>query len=73
MDKKEQEFRVKLLKDMDKHLRDNIQDEEIFCGIWLSVGVPDGACEYDYEDIAEDDELYNDCLEAFARCIILDK
>lgn len=34
---------------------------------WITLGVPDCANEYDYEDIAEDDELYNEIAELFGR------
>lgn len=57
-----------LLKDMDTYVRNNIGDDEITCGIWFATGVPDGADDYDYTDIAEDDELWVDCVKTFAKC-----
>ena len=36
------------------------------------MGMPDGATEYDYEDLKESDEFWTDCLEAFMRCVLLD-
>ena len=34
---------------------------------WLAGGVPDGADEWDYKSIAEDDTLYNNVCDCFAR------
>lgn len=67
------EQRVKLLKKMDGYLRRNIQDEDVFYGLWLSEGVPDGADDYDYEYIAGDDDAFNECLELFIECCLLDE
>lgn len=64
--------KVRLLKGMDKYLRENVQDEEVFAVEWLGMGVPDGAQEDDYEFIANDDESFDDCLLAFAKCIVYD-
>lgn len=60
--------RKQLLKDMDTYVRDYIGDYEITCDIWFAIGVPDWADDSDYTDIAEDDELWTDCVNAFARC-----
>ena len=67
------EQRKKLLKKMDGYLRMNIEDEDIFIGLWLSEGVPDEACDFDYEYIAGDEEAFNECLELFVRCCLLDE
>ena len=66
------EYRAKLGKKMDDYMRENIQNEEIFWSVWASMGMPDGATEYDYEDLKESDEFWTDCLEAFMRCVLLD-
>lgn len=66
------ESRAKLGKKMDDHMRENIQNEEIFWSVWASMGMPDGATEDDYEDLKESDEFWTDCLEAFMRCVLLD-
>lgn len=60
--------RKQLLKEMDTYVRDHIGDDEITCDIWFAIGVPDGADDSDYTDIAEDDELWVDCVKAFAKC-----
>jgi len=60
--------RIKLLKAMDEFVRNEIGDEEITCDVWLACGVPDGAKEDDYDDIANDREMYHDVLECFAKC-----
>lgn len=65
--------RASLGKQMDDYLRDNINNEEIFWGVWASMGIPDGATEDDYEDLEDNDEFWTDCLEAFMRCVLLDK
>ena len=62
--------RVALLKKMDRWLRDNINDEEIFMN-WLYL-MPDEATEDDYESIAENDEDFNECTRIFALITILD-
>lgn len=63
--------RAKLLKLMDRWLRDNINDEELFMS-WLYV-MPDEATEDDFIDIAGDDEAFNDCTRVFATLTVLDK
>ena len=62
--------RAVLLKKMDRWLRDNINDEEIFMN-WLYL-MPDEATEDDYESIAENDEDFNECTRMFALITILD-
>ena len=62
--------RVVLLKKMDRWLRDNINDEEIFMN-WLYL-MPDEATEDDYESIAENDEDFNECTRIFALITVLD-
>lgn len=62
--------RVALLKKMDRWLRDNINDEEIFMN-WLYL-MPDEATEDDYESIAENDEDFNECTRMFALIAVLD-
>lgn len=66
------EKRAELGKKMDNYLRENIQDEENFYGIWAMMGVPDGATEEDYDDLKDDDGFWTDCLEAFMRTILID-
>lgn len=67
------ERRAELGKKMDNYLRENIQDEENFYGIWTMMGVPDNATKEDYDDLKDDDGFWTDCLEAFMRCVLLDK
>ena len=35
--------------------------------MWLMCGVPDGADDIDYKEIAEDDELWLECVNTFAK------
>lgn len=58
--------RARLLKDMDKAVRDTVQTEEVF-DMWLMCGVPDGADDTDFKEIAEDDELWLECVNTFAK------
>ena len=62
--------RIVLLKKMDRWLRDNINDEEIFMN-WLYL-MPDEATEDDYKSIAENDEDFNECTRIFALITVLD-
>lgn len=61
-------IRTKLLKGMDKYVRNHIDDECICYDIWFAVGVPDGADETDFREIAADEELWLDCVKTFKRC-----
>lgn len=62
--------RAVLLKKMDRWLRDNINDEELFMN-WLYL-MPDEATEDDYEAIAGNDEDFNECIRMFALITLLD-
>ena len=66
------EHRIYLLKEMDKFIKNKVDDESIIGG-WLTFGVPDGAAEIDHREIAEDDELWLDVAKEFNRCCILAK
>lgn len=58
--------RARLLKDMDKAVRDTVQTDEVF-NIWLKYGVPDGADDTDLREITEDDRLWLGCVNVFAE------
>lgn len=57
--------RIIVLKAMDNAIR-NMNDEEAL-EPWLMGGVPDEACEEDYEDIASDHNSYIEVVELFAK------
>lgn len=57
--------RVTVLKAMDEAIR-NMNDEEAM-EPWLMCGVPDEACEEDYEDIASNHDSYIEVVGLFAR------
>lgn len=69
--------RVKLLKAMDTVVR-SLNDESVM-DLWLTSGVPDGADDDDYEEIAEDIStveyedgnlpLFEECCRCFTACI----
>ena len=62
--------RAVLLREMDRWLRENINDRAIFMN-WLYF-MPDEATEDDYKSIAENDEDFNDCIRMFALITVLD-
>lgn len=61
-----------LLKEMDKYMRNNIEDEELFIEEWLTYGIPDDVHHEDLEFILSDRERYIGILESFVRSCILD-
>lgn len=61
------EARIILLMQMDVYVRNHIQDEDYIVDGWFAVGVPDGANLMDYEDIASDDEEFEDVCKVFAK------
>lgn len=63
------EDRIYLVREMDKFIKNRVDDENIIGG-WLTFGVPDGATEIDHREIAEDDELWLDVVKKFYRCCI---
>ena len=60
--------KMKLI-EMDRHLRNVIDDEWIITDVWLAGGLPDGYDHYDLIEIAEDDELYDDVERCYHRCL----
>ena len=67
MNKTTIELRVIQLKAMDDFMH-SVNNEELI-DEWLTYGVPDEASGDDYHAIAEDDELYNDCVKMFKRTL----
>lgn len=67
MNKTTIDLRVIQLKAMDDFMQ-SVNNEELI-DEWLTYGVPDEASEDDYYSIAEDDELYNDCVKIFKRTV----
>ena len=49
-------------------VENNVDDEEIIYDDWFALGVPDEATEDDLRIIAEDEELWLDAINSFARC-----
>lgn len=60
--------RIEFLKQFDYYVRNIIGDDEITVNIWLAEGLPDGYNKYDLEEIAEDDDLWVNCVECFSEC-----
>ena len=61
-------LRVGFLRMMDDYVREVIGDDDICVNVWFAEGVPDGSDEDDLISIAEDDDLWVECVECFARC-----
>lgn len=59
--------RIAVLKAMDEAIR-GMNDEDVM-DPWLTCGVPDGAYEEDYEDIASDHDKYAEIVELFAGIV----
>lgn len=62
----------KMLKEMDRYLRDNLQCEDSIDG-WLTCGVPDASSDEDFKEYSKDREMVENCLYEFAMCILLDE
>ena len=58
--------RAKLLKDMDKVIRSTVHPIEVF-DMWLMCGASGDADDTDFREIAEDDELWLECVNTFAK------
>lgn len=61
--------RIKCLQNMDTAMKFINDEENGVYESWLSVGVPDGASDEDFEEIAKDDESYFETCELFAGLI----
>ena len=59
--------RITLLKQMNTYII-NLGDEEIWMD-WITVGVPDEACEEDYQYIAENDKDWINICELFGQLV----
>ena len=57
------EMRICFLRDMDTYVRKNCHCDYYL--YWIAHGLPDGWDETDLKEIAEDDELWLDCISAF--------
>lgn len=59
--------RVAALGAMD-YLARSFNDERL-AELWLTIGMPDGADDDDYASIAEDDQAFKDCADAFSSIV----
>ena len=64
----ETEMRYKVLKAMDKTVRECVNDE-CYIESWLMIGIPDGSTDADFWDYAEDEDDFNEFLEVYSRLI----
>lgn len=60
------ELRMDFLNQFDHYIK-ALGDEDIL-EMWLMGGLPDGYDTADVREIAEDDELWLECVQCFARC-----
>lgn len=67
MTKTLEDCRVELMKQMDTYIIDIIGDDEI-TEMWQVIGLPDGWDDDILMEIAIDDELWLDVVDAFAKC-----
>ena len=63
-------LRAKFLREMDDYVRKYCEDEDNFM-LWLMNGVPDGADDYLLEDLAQYEDIWLNCVNAFAEQIKL--
>jgi hypothetical protein len=61
-------LRMNILGGMNSYLLNNVTNEEVIIDDWWAVGVPDMPTEEDLRTIAEDEELWLDAVNSFARC-----
>lgn len=59
------ELRVKLMRDMDNYVRENVEDEDLFT-YWLQIGVPDEADDEMLLQFAEIESCWMNIINAFA-------
>ena len=62
------EMRKMFLKQFDEYVREKIGDDEITCTVWLAEGLPDGYDDEELDFIANDEECWLSCVDAFAKC-----
>lgn len=61
------EMRMDFINQFDHYIRNEIGDE-VITDLWLRIGLPDGADTAEIREIAEDEELWLDIIEGFAKC-----
>lgn len=61
------EARIEQLKAM--HTMMCYSNDEYIYGTWIITGVPDEPTQEDFEGIALDDELYNECFDLFVELV----
>ena len=62
--------KIQILKKMDKYVRD-MGDDDVYYTLWCANAVPDGADETDYENIAEDPDLWKLAVKTFCEIIAI--
>lgn len=61
-------LRVKILKEMNEYIFNEIGDEDII-DHWLMFGMPDDSEDDDFLMVARDEESWNSVVETFANCL----
>lgn len=62
------ELRVKILKEMNEYIFNEIGDEDI-TDYWLMYGMPDDSEDDDFLMVAEDEESWVNVVVAFSKCL----
>lgn len=62
------ELRVKILKEMNEYIFNEIGDEDII-DYWLLYGMPDDSEDDDFLMVAEDEESWVNVVKTFAGCL----
>ena len=62
------ELRVKILKEMNEYIFNEIGDEDII-DYWLLYGMPDDSEDDDFLMVAEDEESWVNVVKTFDKCL----
>lgn len=65
-------LRKTIMKAMDDYIREVTNDEELI-EVWLTYAIPDGADPEEFDDFADDDELWQDCIQLFHKIVKADE
>ena len=66
-------FRAESLKKLNDYILNEIQNEDLIVNYWFATGIPDQPVELDFYNIANDKELFSDCIKTFVRILELEE
>ena len=61
--------RIKIVKEMHKYVSDVVGYDDLYYDVWCANAVPDGADETDFENIAEDLDLWRLAVRVFCEVV----